>query len=48
VGGKISFIIYLTPCVPLSLIGEGEGIKKRGKAPLRHPLHNIDKICINA
>jgi len=35
--GKRLFI-YLTPCVPLSFKGEGEDIKKRGFAPLRHSL----------
>jgi len=29
---------YLTPSVPLSFKGEGEGFWKRGEAPLRHPL----------
>ena len=28
--------IYLTPFIPLSFQGEGEDIKKRGFAPLRH------------
>jgi len=32
-----AILIYLTPCVPLSFKGEGEEIKKRGEAPLRHP-----------
>jgi len=27
-------VIYLTPCVPLSFKGEGEGNKKRGFASL--------------
>ncbi len=32
-------VITLTPFVPLSLEGEGEGILKRGAdAPLKHPL----------
>jgi len=26
-------IIYLTPFIPLSFEGEGEGIKKRGVSP---------------
>jgi len=30
------FGVYLTPSVPLSFKGEGEGIEKRGLAPLRH------------
>ena len=33
--------IYLTPCVPLSFKGEGEDIKKRGFAPLRHLLFGL-------
>ena len=31
------FGVYLSPCIPLSFKGEGEDIKKRGFAPLRHP-----------
>jgi len=30
-------LIYLTPLIPLSFKGEGENVKKRGFAPLRHP-----------
>ena len=33
-------VIYLTLFVPLSFKGKGEGYKKRGFAPLRHPLTN--------
>jgi len=33
------YYINLTPFVPLSTLGEGEEIKKRGaNAPLRHPI----------
>jgi len=34
--------IYLTPFIPLSFKGEGEGYRKRGAAPLRHPLKRLD------
>jgi len=37
IGGRLIFVITLTPFIPLSLKGEGEDIKKRGYAPLRHP-----------
>jgi len=32
------FIFNLTPCIPLSFKGEGEGFIKRGFAPLKHPI----------
>jgi hypothetical protein len=39
---------YLTPLVPLSLIGEGEVFEKGGEAPLGLPLrldvHALDRI----
>jgi len=34
---KNNSAIYLTPFVPLSLIGEGEEKKRGALAPLRHP-----------
>jgi hypothetical protein len=33
----MAIIIYLTPLIPLSFKGDGEGFKKRGFAPLKHP-----------
>ena len=30
---------YLTPLIPLSFKGEGEGFGKRGSAPLEHPVY---------
>jgi len=39
------FFIYLTPCVPLSFKGEGEGHKKEGRKPLLDTLdeRTLDK-----
>jgi len=37
-GKRNKVFVYLTPFIPLSFKGEGEDIKKRGFAPLKHPL----------
>jgi len=38
------FIIYLTPCIPLSFKGEGELNRKRGFHPSWTPLLKSSKI----
>jgi len=43
--------IYLTPLIPLSFKGEGEDTKKRGEAPLRHPVRSnlgLDKVTVGS
>jgi len=37
----IRILFYLTPSFPLSFKGEGEDRKKRGEAPLKHPIRVV-------
>jgi len=41
----VKLFINLTPCIPLSTLGEGDDIKKRGFAPLFNifPLSRVER-----
>jgi hypothetical protein len=37
----MTILIYLTPFIPLSFKGEGEGNRRGANAPLKHPLGRV-------
>jgi hypothetical protein len=45
--GENPFIIYLTPCVPLSYQGEGEEIRRESVAPLKHYAYRLRSIVVD-